>query len=119
MSVNKNARHRSFSSSEETTEEGKPLENVTFDLAGENFTAKPEVQGIVLMDFLEESDGGGVSSIVAFKTFLKESMEEEEYARLNTHLRTAKENVGIEKIAKVVAYLVEEYTNRPTKASAQ
>lgn len=117
MSVAKTSRHRSFSSSEEAPKE--QLEPVTFDLAGETFAAKPELQGIVLMDFLEASDGGGVTSIVAFKTFLEESMEEAEYARLNKHLRTATENVDIEKIAKVVAYLVEEYTSRPTKASAQ
>lgn len=116
MSVAK-TRHRSFSSSEEAPKDS--LEAVSFDLAGETFEAKPELQGIVLMDFLEASDGGGVTSIVAFKTFLKDTMEEAEFARLNTHLRTATENIDIEKIAKVVAYLVEEYTSRPTKASAQ
>lgn len=116
MSAAKNTRHRSFSASAETPVD--KLEPVTFDLAGETFAAKPELQGIVLMDFLEASDGGGVSSIVAFKDFLKESMEEEEYTRFNTTLRTAKQNIDIEQIAKIVAFLVEEYTSRPTKASA-
>lgn len=117
MSPATNTRHRSFSASAETP--ANPLEPVTFDLAGETFTAKPELQGIVLMDFLEASDGGGVSSIVAFKNFLKESMDEEEYTRFNDTLRNAKVNIDIEQIAKIVGFLVEEYTSRPTKASAQ
>lgn len=119
MSVNKaTARHKSFAASEEDVPEDE-LVPVTFDIIGETFTAKPEVQGIVLMDFLEESVGGGVGSIVAFKAFLKEAMEEEEYKRFNTFLRTAPKNIPVERITEVVAHLVEEYTSRPTKASAQ
>lgn len=120
MSVSKiTQRHRSFSDSSEDASDDIKSIPVTFELAGETFTAKAQVQGIVLMDFLEESDGGGVSSLVAFKTFLKESMAEEEYTRLNSHLRTSDEYIDITKIAQVVGYLVEEYTSRPTKASAQ
>lgn len=118
MSVNATTRHKSFSSSDENTPE-EALIPVTFDLAGENFTAKADIQGIVLMDFLEASDAGGVSSVVAFKSFLKEALEEAEYVRLNTHLRTAPTTISVEQIAGVVAYLVEEYTSRPTTASAQ
>ena len=117
MSVAKTARHRSFSSSAETPTEA--LEPITFDLAGETFTANPGLQGIVLMDFLEASDGEGVSSIVAFKTFLKDTMEAPEYEKLDKTLRTSKEIIGIEQIAQIVAFLIEEYTSRPTKASAQ
>jgi hypothetical protein len=115
--ISSSQRHRSFSASAEA--EDAPNEPVTFDVAGETFEAKPEIQGIVLMDFLEASDGGGVGSIVAFKNFIKDSMEEDEYTRFDKHLRTAKENVGVAKIAEIVAYLVEEYTSRPTTASAQ
>lgn len=119
MSVNKTtARHRSFSASDENTPEEEQIP-VTFDLAGENFTAKADVQGIVLMDFLEASDAGGVSSVVAFKSFLKEALDEAEYTRLNSFLRTSPKTISVENIAGVVAYLVEEYTSRPTTASAQ
>lgn len=119
MSVNKSAqRHRSFSAST-APEEAAPQEPVTFDIAGETFEAKPEIQGIVLMDFLEASDSGGVGSVVAFKNFLKDALGDDEYKRFDTHLRTAKENVGVDRIAEVVGHLVEEYTSRPTKASAQ
>lgn len=119
MSVNKTAaRHKSFASSnEDITEEEKAP--VTFDIADETFTAKPDIQGIVLMDFLEESTSGGVSSIVAFKSFLKEALEEEEYKRFNTYLRTAPKQIPVETITEIVQFLIEEYTSRPTKASAQ
>lgn len=104
---------KNFSASGETSG------TVTVELGGETFTAKPFVQGIVLMDFLEASDGGGVSSVVAFKTFLKEALSEEEYTKLDTHLRTAEEEIGVDKIAEAVGKLVTAYTSRPTKASAQ
>lgn len=119
MSVKNSPRHRSFSSSAPVEDSAAVQEPVTFDIAGETFTASPEIQGIVLMDFLEASDGGGVGSIVAFKNFIKEALGEEEYAKFDKHLRTSKENVDVEQIAAIVAYLVEEYTSRPTKASAQ
>jgi hypothetical protein len=110
---------RNFSASGENTEEGKAPETVTFELGGETFTAKPFVQGIVLMDFLEASDGGGVSSIVAFKNFLKEALDAEEYTRLDTHLRTSEEEIDVIAISQSVGKLIQEYTSRPTKASAQ
>jgi hypothetical protein len=112
---------RNFSASGENTEEGqkKAPAPITFELGGETFTAKPFVQGIVIMDFLEASDGGGVSSVVAFKTFLKESLSEEEYTRLDNHLRTAEEEIDVKEISEGVGKLIQAFTSRPTKASAQ
>ena len=104
---------KNFSASGETSG------TVTVELGGKEFAAKPFVQGIVLMDFLEASDGGGVSSVVAFKNFLKEALTEEEYTKLDTHLRTAEEEIGVAEIAEAVGRLVTAYTSRPTKASAQ
>jgi hypothetical protein len=114
------ATDRNFSASGESTEEGqKTAKTVEIELGGETFTAKPFVQGIVLMDFLEASDGGGVSSVVAFKNFLKEATDEEEYARLDKHLRTAPIEIDVKEISEAVGKLVTAYTSRPTQASAQ
>lgn len=105
---------KNFSASGENTEEA-----VVLELGGETFTVKPFVQGIVLMDFLEASDGGGVSSVVAFKQFLKEATSEEEYTRLDAHLRTSEVEIGVKEISEAVGKLITAYTSRPTKASAQ
>lgn len=110
---------KNFSASGENTEDGKKTANPIIELGGESFNAKPFVQGIVLMDFLEASDGGGVSSVVAFKDFLKEATTEEEYAKLDNHLRTAEVEIGVKEISEAVGKLVTDYTSRPTKASAQ
>lgn len=110
---------KNFSASGENTEEGAKTDPVVLELGGETFAVKPFVQGIVLMDFLEASDGGGVSSVVAFKTFLKEATEEAEYERLNTHLRTSEVEIGVKEISEAVGKLITAYTSRPTKASAQ
>lgn len=114
-----NSRHRSFSAPAKPETETVELEPVTFDIDGVDFTAKNEIQGIVLLDFLEASDGEAVSSVVAFKKFLKDSMEDEEYTRFDNFLRTHTRKIELEEIANVVAYLVEEYTSRPTQASEQ
>lgn len=105
---------KNFSASGEKTEEA-----ATIELGGETFTAKPFVQGIVLMDFLEASDGGGVSSVIAFKQFLKEATTEEEYTKLDTHLRTSEVEIGVKEISEAVGKLITAYTSRPTTASAQ
>jgi hypothetical protein len=105
---------KNFSASGENTVEAPILE-----LGGETFAVKPFVQGIVLMDFLEASDGGGVSSVVAFKQFLKEATTEEEYAKLDNHLRTSEEEIGVKEISEAVGKLITAYTSRPTTASAQ
>ena len=92
---------------------------VPFELGGETFHGKPWVQGIVLMDFLEQSDAEGAAAVVAFKKFLKDALEPEEYERLDNHLRTAPVEIDIIDISKGVASLIEVYTSRSTKASAQ
>jgi hypothetical protein len=105
---------KNFSASGENAEEA-----VVLELGAETFAVKPFVQGIVLMDFLEASDGGGVSSVVAFKQFLKEATSEEEYTRLDNHLRTSEVEIGVKEISEAVGKLITAYTSRPTKASAQ
>ena len=112
------SKEANFSASGEA-EETEELKPVKFEIADTEFEAKPFVQGITLMDFLEASDGGGVSSIVAFKAFLKEAVEEEEYNRLMTFLRTAPREIDVAEISKGVGNLIQAYTSRPTKASAQ
>lgn len=103
-------------SSEDASDSPKGVE---FEIKGEKFTAKPWIQGIVLMDFLEQTDSEGAAAIIAFKSFLKDAVEPEEYERLNTYLRTSPEEIDILDISKGVAELIKEYTSRPTKASAQ
>jgi len=108
-----------MSTEKETFSDAADKKPKTFELGDVTFTAKPFVQGIVLMDFLEASDGGGVTSIVAFKNFLKDSLEEDEWKKLDNHLRTSDKEIDIVEISKAVGDLVQAYTSRPTEASAQ
>ena len=106
-------------SAEETVETAATAKPVPFKVDGEEFNAKPFVQGIVLMDFIEASDEGGVKSIVAFKKFLKEALDEEEYTRLDTYLRTSPKEIDVTEISKAIGDLITAYTSRPTNPSAQ
>lgn len=111
---------KAFSESAEPVEEGNAkTKNKVFELAGRKFTAKPFVQGFALMDFLEASDGKDVTSIVAFRTFLKEATTEKEWAEIDAYCRTSEKEIDIVEITKAVAQLVEAYTSRPTEASDQ
>lgn len=111
---------KAFSASAEPTEEGNAkTANKTFELGGRKFTAKPFVQGFALMDFLEASDGQDVTSIIAFRKFLKEATTEEEWTKIDEFARSSEKEIDIVEITKAVAELVEAYTARPTKASDQ
>lgn len=114
-----NSRHRSFTTKTDENDPETNLEPITFDLHGETFTAFPQVQGIVLMEFIEANSLGGNATIAALKQFLNNSMESSEYTRLHDLLSTKdpKKNTPIEVIAEIVSYLIEEYTSRPMQAS--
>lgn len=104
-------RHRSFSSTEEQ-EQVLPL---GFDLHGEDFDVYPEIQGAVLLEFIESTDDG--NGAAALLRFLKTVMPEGEWVRLDALLHDPVKITKLEKIAEIVSYLVEEYSSRPTTAS--
>jgi hypothetical protein len=109
-----------FAASGETSEtENEKTKEVTFELAGRKFQAKPFIQGFALLDFLEASDGDDVTSILAFRKFLKDATSEEEYKKIEEFGRNTEVEVGIIEITKAVAELIKEYTSRPTTASEQ
>lgn len=118
MSTPTSKRHRSFSvKSSQKDSNANPVEPITFDLLDKTFTAKPVLQGIVLLEFLESAVDGDVKSIIAFKTILKEALGEEEYARFYDTLKNAEDEVDLAVLAEIVTFLVEEYSSRPTEAS--
>lgn len=114
-----NSRHRSFTTDTGSKDAVTKLEDITFDLHGETFTALPEIQGIALMEFIEANTLGGQATLGALIQFLKNSMDDVEYEKLHVLLmsKDKTKNTPIDVIAEIVAYLVEEYTSRPTPAS--
>lgn len=109
-------RHRSFTSSNEDVTK---LEPVTFDLHDEEFTAVAQLQGAILLEFIQKTENGGVATLSSLLTFIESALGEEEYKKFDKliHDPNPEKNTDITVIAKIVEFLVEEYTARPTQAS--
>ena len=108
-------RHKSFGSPKDLE-----LDNITFDIYGEDFTARPEVQGVHLLRFsqkISSEDQAAVSD--ALLDFFKVALYKESYDRMAELWEDPDRVVPIEVLSDIVAFLVEEYTSRPTKASSE
>ena len=98
-----------------SSEEVEPLE---FDLFDETFYCRPELQGHTLLtyskrfasDDLAEQNG-------AFIDFFKSALKAESYERFQSLCDSEDKIVKIEKLGEIAEWLIEEYTDRPTKGS--
>lgn len=106
------ARHKDFSGGTNIDE----FEPLTFTLNGEKFTCVPAIQGSVILEFVANADGdSGGSAAKALYKFFEDCMEPEEYQRFDALLRNPKVIIDMSLIGEIASWLVEEYTNRPTK----
>lgn len=99
-------------------EELTETEPIEFDLAGEHFSAYGEVPGAVLLDFVSNSSGEAPAETAkAIMSYLKHSMDEENYKRFNALTHDPKKKIKIETLSEIVGHLIEERSSRPTEAS--
>lgn len=106
------ARHRSFTPKKRTE---KPP---TFDVYDQTFTGRPAIQGAVVLEFLETSDGlDGANSAKKILSFFESALEEESYVRFNELIHNPETVIELEELTEILAFLIEEYTSRPTQAS--
>lgn len=99
------------------TEEA-PVEPIVFELAGTEISAYGEVSGAVLLDFIANSNGDSSGDTAkAILTYLKDSMDEENFVKFDSIIRDPKKLIKIETLSEIVAHLVEERASRPTAAS--
>jgi len=102
------ARHKAFSFSNESKEQ------VTFELAGEQFTCIPDVPGGVLSDFIGDAGEGTFRAAPAMVDLVKSILIDEDVPRFERLIRSKTVMVPLETLIEVVAWLVEQYTGRPT-----
>lgn len=102
---------KSFTSSKEKV----VAEPITFELEGENFEAYGQVPGAVLLDFIaassQEDSNGTAGAIIGY---LKSSMNRENFKRFDKLTRDPEIVIELQVLADIVAYLIEERTDRPT-----
>ncbi len=108
-------RHKSFGSPR-----NEELEPITFDLYEEEFTARPEIQGVELLRFSHNVSSDDQEAVTgALLDFFKTVLYDESYERLEELWHDPDRIVPIETLSDIVAFLVEEYTSRPTEASSE
>lgn len=112
MAENTIARHRSFT----PKAQNKKIEPLTFELYGETFTAHPQIQGAVILEFISAGDdaAGPAGQILSF---FGSALEEESLARFTALIHDPEKIVDMELLTEILGWLIEEYTSRPTTAS--
>lgn len=100
---------------------GKRLEEfepVEFELNDQTFKCKPAIQGAVLLEFVAKADSGeGAAAATALYDFFSDVMDDEEYKRFRAYLKNTEIIIEMDTIGEIAAWLVEEYTARPTEPS--
>lgn len=92
------------------------MEPVVFRLDGETFQCKPALPGATLLKFIADADSGdGGRASDAIPRLFQHVMTETEYERFNTFVTRDDRIVSLETLTEVAAWLVEVYTERPTR----
>lgn len=105
-------RHKDFGGVEDLIED----EPVTFSLMGQNFTAKPQMNGAVLLQFVREADSGhGGRASEALLGLFEKVLTVESYERFEKMANDPDIPIRVEKLGEICGWLVEVYTARPTK----
>lgn len=103
-------RNKNFDEGDET----EVKDPITFTIKGEEFTAIPEIQGTVLMDLVKRSSTEDpAESFDMMIDLFDNALEEESLVRFHALIKDKKRIVTVEKLAEIVAFLIEEYADRP------
>jgi hypothetical protein len=94
---------------------GAKAEPITFKLHDEEFTCRGEIPGKVVLDLVAKSGSDDPSeSAKVIEGFFAIVLQPESLERFNELAVDPDRIVSMETLSDIVAWLVEEYTNRPT-----
>jgi hypothetical protein len=93
--------------------EKQPL---SFKLHDEEFSCIPAVQGKLMLNLVAEAGSEDpVKAAGIINTFFKQVLTDESFPRFEALLEDKVKIVTVETLANITAWLVEEYSGRPTK----
>lgn len=95
---------------------------IEFEFWGDILTARPKIQGAVILDFIgASSDAEEDSSALTRRIlpFFKSALTEESWETFNKTIRSPDKIVEVDELMDVLSWLISEYTNRPTNGSAE
>lgn len=91
-------------------------EPLNFKLHGETFECWPNLQGKVLLDLAANSgEDDGVAAAKTMQDFFVAALKPESYEKFNALLTDPETIVNVETLGDITAWLVEEYSERPTR----
>lgn len=90
------------------------LEPLGFALEGEQFDCVPEIPGKFLLDLVQDSASEDPATSAAVVTrFFARVLTDESHTRFQALGEDKDRIVTVETLGEIVAWLMEEYTNRP------
>lgn len=90
------------------------VEPMSFKMHGETFNCRPAVQGKLLLSLVAGADDP-VKSADAMNKFFEMVLLEDDHKRFEALCADPDKIISVETIADIAAWLVSEYTNRPTQ----
>lgn len=98
---------------------GLSNEPLSFKLHGEEFECYPGMQGKRLLDLVANTEGEDNAAVANTITeFFKTTLKPESYERFEKLIVDPEKIVSVEVLGNITAWLVEEYSARPTKESS-
>lgn len=108
------SRQRNFGATKRVSE----FEPLDFTLNDVTFNCRPALQGAVLLRFVSESNSGDPSkSAEAVTNFFRTAMTAESFAAFEEMSNSEEIIIEMETITEIAQWLIEQYTERPTKGS--
>jgi hypothetical protein len=94
------------------------MEPVGFDLYGQHFECRKQINGIALLRFVREANAeDGARSTQALLDIFERVMPKDEYSRFIELCEDPETIVPIETLSEIIGFLIEVYTERPTAQS--
>lgn len=89
-------------------------EPISFKIHGEDFHCVPEIQGKVLLNLVADSGSEDpIKSAGAINKFFDMVLEDESLDRFNLLVEDKHKIVTVETLSEIIAWLMEQYTDRP------
>lgn len=106
------ARHKDFGRPVQLDE----MDPVSFDLYGETFNCYKQIHGVTLLRFVKEASAeDGSRAVAALLGIFERVMPAEEYERFEALCNDPETVVPVDTLGEIVGWLVEVYSDRPTK----
>jgi len=89
---------------------------LSFSLHGETFECRPTIQGKTLLTMVADAESDDTSKILNIITeFFHKTLLPESYERFEALIEDPDRIVTVETLGEITAWMVEQYTERPTK----